>query len=105
MWTTYSLTTLIEQLWNQEKACLGEEHAQLNLAALDICAASEHALNFMLTEHAKVIATSMMNPLWIGPAIIRDDLPSFNPRIFKIGQLNLSLHIGYAHWPRNGLQG
>jgi hypothetical protein len=51
---------------------------------VELCSVAERALNYMHTGNAAVIATSVMNPLWVGNAIVRDGLPCFNTNIVAL---------------------
>lgn len=58
----------------------------------------ERALNYLHTGNAAVIATTVMNPLWIGRSLIADGLPCFNPEIAvvsKNGPTNVKMEL----WP------
>jgi hypothetical protein len=56
----------------------------------------------MHTGNVSVIATSAMNPMWIGLSIIHDGLPSFNPRIIQLDVRGL-LVVNKAYWPYNSM--
>jgi len=75
----------------------------MNPAIIEICAATERALNYMHTGHGKAISTTLMNPLWIGYAILVDGLPCFNPSIFKI-DTSLRLICNIDSWPMDSRQ-
>ena len=52
----------------------------------------------MHTGNAAVITTSVMNPLWVGNAIIRDGLPCFNPNIVTLRHRG-PVEIVAEKWP------
>jgi hypothetical protein len=100
-WTTYPLTCLLEHIWKIGSAALARnQHPEPTL--VELCSASERALNFMHTGNVSVIATSAMNPLWIGLSIIHDGLPCLNPTI--IPTLSSTLMVNTREWPRNTTQ-
>lgn len=86
-WTTYPLVSFIEILYEAEKRVI-QQKKYPNTLLVEVCCAAERALNYMHTGNTAVIATSVMNPLWIGRSIVRDGLPCFNPQIVNIVQLS-----------------
>jgi hypothetical protein len=58
---------------------------------------AERALNYMHTGNVAVIATSVMNPLWVGNAIICDGLPCFNSKIVSLRHNTVSVVVD--RWP------
>lgn len=100
-WTTYPLTCLLEHVWKTGARALSEErHPEPTL--VELCSCLERALNFMHTGNTAVIASSVMNPLWIGLAIIHDGHPCLNSRI--IPTLTGSTLVNNAEWPYNKRQ-
>jgi hypothetical protein len=77
-WTSYPLTCAIESLFQQ--ASSNNAISKKDPFLVEICSVAERALNYLHTGNAAVIATSVMNPLWIGRALIQDGLPCLNPR-------------------------
>jgi hypothetical protein len=67
---------------------------------VELCAVAERALNYMHTGNVAVIATTIMNPLWIGRAITQDGIPCFNPRYVNTGPSS-QLVVYPEHWPYN----
>jgi hypothetical protein len=98
-WTTYPLTVLLEQMYSQSKSRLAT-HNMKDTMLVELCSVAERALNYMHTGNAAVIATSVMNPLWIGRAIIQDGMPCINPKYMNIG-LSSQLVIYAEQWPYN----
>ena len=100
-WTTYPLTALIEFTWEAHKKLIRKEKNEKDLLTLvgliEVTACAERALNFMHTGNPAVIKTSIMNPLWIGRAIVNDGLPSFNQKIVELGYNQL--RVSFAQWP------
>jgi hypothetical protein len=56
----------------------------INPFNVELCAVLERALNYIHSGNTKVIATSIMNPMWIGRALIQDGLPSLNETFVKL---------------------
>jgi hypothetical protein len=106
---TFPLTALIETNWealqNVDKAG-NVERAQLmaiQVAVVEVTACAERALNFMHTGNPAVIKTSVMNPLWIGRAIINDGLPSFNSSIVK-ARFKETVNVFFDLWPYDDIR-
>jgi hypothetical protein len=98
-WTTYPLTVLLEQMYSQSKSRLAT-HNMKDTMVVELCSVAERALNYMHTGNVAVIATRVMNPLWIGRAIIQDGIPCINPKYVNIG-LSSQLVIYAEQWPYN----
>jgi hypothetical protein len=97
-WTTYPLTTLLSNVWKMgHDAITQKRHPDPVL--VELCSALERALNFMHTGNVAVIATSAMNPLWIGLSIIHDGLPCINPAV--VPSLTPTVFIEKLRWPFN----
>jgi hypothetical protein len=65
---------------------------------VELCSASERALNYMHTGNAAVISTTVMNPLWIGHAVVHDGLPCLNRNIISL-HTNSQVSIIKERWP------
>jgi hypothetical protein len=65
---------------------------------VEMCAVAERALNYMHTGNVAVIATTVMNPLWIGQAIIEDGMPCYNPQMVSIDGSDLA-RVNRLTWP------
>jgi hypothetical protein len=65
---------------------------------VEVSSIVERALNYMHTGNASVIATSVMNPLWIGRAVIQDGIPCINPGVVRI-QHDTPLTVDSGKWP------
>jgi hypothetical protein len=97
-WTSYPLTCLLERVWDMcEQSLRVQKHPRPTF--VELCASLERALNFMHTGNAAVITTTLMNPLWIGLAIVQDGLPCLNTR--HIPAVSSTLMIIDADWPHN----
>jgi hypothetical protein len=97
-WTTFPLTTLLEHIWDVCHVPL-DEKSHPDPTAVELCSALERALNFMHTGNVSVIATSAMNPLWIGLSVIHDGHPCINPAI--VPTFTSSVLVNASRWPRN----
>jgi hypothetical protein len=100
-WTSYPLTYLLEHVWRIGKESLVDPK-QPQAVLVELCASLERALNFMHTGNASVIATSLMNPLWIGQGIIQDGLACINTTI--VPAFTSALMINEREWPHNDKQ-
>jgi hypothetical protein len=98
MWTSYPLTCFIECVWQQAQSA--SNSAKKDPLLVEICSVAERALNYMHTGNAAVIATSVMNPLWIGMSIIQDGLPCFNPKYVVTAHGN-RIQVLPDVWPYN----
>jgi hypothetical protein len=96
-WTTYPLVTFLEQIYEQAENAV-KHGKRPEPVWIEICCAAERALNYMHTGNTAVIATSVMNPLWIGRSIVKDGFPCFNPRIVAI-RANSTITITDRKWP------
>lgn len=63
-----------------------------------MCSVAERALNYMHTGNVAVIATSVMNPMWIGHSIVHDGIPCFNSRIVDFDRQGLP-SVEKSYWP------
>lgn len=70
-----------------------------NALLIELCSVLERALNFMHTGNAAVIATTVMTPLWIGRAILKDGFPCLNMKIIQIS--GSYIQIDAKRWPFN----
>lgn len=67
---------------------------------VDFASVLERALNFMHTGNTAVISTTVMNPLWIGRAILKDGFPCLNPeKVQIINHKRVIIHP--LQWPLN----
>ena len=68
-WTMFPLVTLIEKIYDKGRIALNcGDHS--NLLLVELASIAEHALKYMHTGNTAVIATSIMNSLWIGRSIV-----------------------------------
>ncbi|KIL55667.1 hypothetical protein M378DRAFT_17747 [Amanita muscaria Koide BX008] len=97
-WTTYPLTRLLRRVWRVGQAAFTRNEKPCP-TLVELCSALERALNFMHTGNVAVIATSAMNPLWIGLSIIHDGHPCLNPSI--VPSVMGSTFVNVLQWPLN----
>jgi hypothetical protein len=99
-WTTYPLVSFLEVLYEGEQRVV-QKKKYPNTLHVEVCSVAERALNYMHTGNTAVIATSVMNDLWIGTSIVTDGLPCFNPDIVKIVQNSQTskLIVDPKKWP------
>lgn len=81
-WSTAGLTQFIKAIYTHERQNM-KAGGQVNPLNVELCAILERALNFMHSGNTKVIATSIMNRLWIGEALIQDGIPCLNPAMVR----------------------
>lgn len=96
-WTTFPLTTLLKQIFEQQRAEIIAGRSP-DPVLVDLCSVIERGINYMHTGNAAVIATSVMNPLWIGQALIQDGIPCLNPKVVNT-LMATYITICHEHWP------
>ena len=69
---------------------------------VELCSVVERALNYMHTGNAAVIATTVMNPLWIGRAVVKDGFPCLNSNVVDVIN-NKQVYPKANQWPFNDL--
>ena len=63
----------------------------------------ERTHNYAHTGNARVVATSLMNPLFVGMALIKHGMPTFSD-ILKMGETSTDVpYILDKNWPRHAL--
>ena len=95
-WATIALTRFIEHIYNHERSNMNKGRP-VNPLNVELCAVLERALNYMHSGNTKVIATSVMNPLWIGKALLEDGLPCLNPKMVRFHATTWEVRGEY--WP------
>jgi hypothetical protein len=73
---------MIEKIYRLERANM-LAGTVVNPLNVELCAVLERALNYLHSGNTKVIATTTMNPLWIGQALLQDGLPCVNPMMVR----------------------
>jgi hypothetical protein len=69
---------------------------------VEFCSVVERAINYMHTGNTAVIATTVMNPLWVGRALVKDGFPSLNSDFVDIANPE-HIQIKGDIWPFNKL--
>ena len=98
-WTTFPLTALLEEVYKRTPD-LFKEKKYTHALMVDFCSVLERALNYMHTGNTAVIATSVMNPMWIGRALLKDGFPCLNSNIVQIIS-SKHIVIDGRQWPYN----
>lgn len=98
-WTTYPLTALLEEVYTQAQLLFPKKKYKHALM-VEFCSVLERALNFMHTGNTAVIATTVMNPLWIGRAILKDGFPCLNKKKVQIIDSKY-IQLNALEWPFN----
>ncbi len=101
-WATLGLTKFIEKIYTLERKNI-EKGWMVNPVNVELCAILERALNYMHSGNTKVIATSIMNPMWIGRALLHDGLPCLNDVMVKF--IPSSWEVLSEHLPYNKATG
>lgn len=98
-WVTYPLVSLIEKIYNQCTTNMNATPSKLpDPCLVELCSVAERALNYMHTGNAAVISTTVMNPLWIGNAVVHDGLPCLNRNIISL-HANSQVSVIKERWP------
>ena len=102
-WVTFPLVSLIEKVYSQCTTDIEAVPAKSpDPCLVELCSVAERALNYMHTGNAAVISTTVMNPLWIGNAVVHDGLPCFNRNIVSLhANSQLQVSIIKERWPYN----
>lgn len=99
-WTSYGLTVLLEKIWSKASPLLASKRP-VDPLWIELTSVVERALNFMHTGHGKVLATSVMGPLWTSLALIDHGLPAFSPTIRAGLTMEDDLSVVEEEWPFN----
>jgi hypothetical protein len=68
---------------------------------VELSAVLERALNYMHTSNAKVLATTVMRPLWISQALVQHGLPALSPIIRTGTTMTDPITVAAPDWPVN----
>jgi hypothetical protein len=86
-------------MWNIHKDDSPEKRTSPE--SLELCSVMERSLNYCHTGNARVLASSLMNPLWVSKGLLRDGMPCFGPAV-DFGQSDLhDPRIKLPDWPVN----
>ena len=88
---------MLEKIYKQA-AFLMRQNKYPDDLLVEAAAVAERALNFMHTGNAAVITTTVMNPLWIGKALVQDRLPCINQKHINVTHPQ-RLIIHGENWP------
>lgn len=99
MWTTYALTTLLEKLWASQRQALLDGR-QVSPYMVELSSVLERALNVAHTGNVRVIATSLMNPLFVGRSLIDHGTPTFHECVLMGQTAYDPVHIQDVQFPR-----
>jgi hypothetical protein len=95
---TYGITTALSHLWRQHQ--FDTLSKRTNPEVLELCAILERTLNYAHTGSVRVIATKIMNPLWVGKALVHDGLPCFSPEVLFNHDDNFQgMRLLMSAWP------
>ena len=87
-WTTFPLTLLLSTMGRELAKSLAGDRFKL-ATLVEFCSVVERALNYMHTGNAAVILQDVMNPLWVGRALLVDGFPCFNSSPVQLTQSHL----------------
>ena len=102
-WTTYGVCEVLETVWNQIKGLLAEgKHVSPYM--VEFISVLERTLNYAHTGNTGCIATTLMNPLWVGMSLIEHGSPTFRD-IVDLGTSGDGGRVGVPEnlWPRHSI--
>ncbi|KAF8326750.1 hypothetical protein F5887DRAFT_1084263 [Amanita rubescens] len=98
-WVTFPLVSLIETIYSQCTVDMDATPPSFpDPCLVELCSVAERALNYMHTGNAAVISTTVMNPLWVGNAVVHDGLPCLNRNIISL-HANSQVSVMKERWP------
>jgi hypothetical protein len=97
LWTTYGICTAIDRIWHAHADYNSDN--QTPASSPELCSVLEQSLNFSHTGNTRVLATSLMDPLWVSKALIADGIPAFSPAVDFALSGNREPYIRLSHWP------
>lgn len=99
-WTTFPITSLLEILWDSQQAALQNNQA-ISPYLVELASVLERTLNVAHTGNVAVIATTLMDPLYVGRSLVDHGSPTFH-ECLKITQLpKSSVSVPEHRWPRH----
>jgi hypothetical protein len=102
-YTTYGLCVLLKHLWNQAHDLIKNNSGRPSPHQVELCSAVERSIAYAHTGNAKVIATSLMGPLWLSHSLLNDGLPTLSRDIVRIISGDSVEVLIHTHlWPING---
>jgi hypothetical protein len=99
-WNTNGITVLLKKLWFQSLPMI-EKGIIIDPLWVELCGVLERALNYMHTGNAKVLATTVMRPLWISQALVQHGLPALSPIIRPGTSMTDAITVLAPDWPTN----
>lgn len=92
---------MIAKVWEHEQATLSKG-LMVSPHIVELMCVLERTLNVAHTGNIAVIATSLMNPLWVGRSLVTHGTPTFHPCL-KMGQTASQgrVTIPPDQWPRH----
>ncbi|KAG1811023.1 hypothetical protein EV424DRAFT_1542652 [Suillus variegatus] len=97
-WTTYPITSLLERMWEHFLPVIAKG-GKPTPQVVELCSVLERALAYAHTGNAKVIATSLMRPLWLVKSLLEQGLPTFAPSVRFPHAPCVPVAISSADWP------
>ncbi|KAG1769738.1 hypothetical protein EV702DRAFT_1049616 [Suillus placidus] len=97
-WTTYPITSLLERIWDYFRPLM-DKGDKPTPEVIELCSVLERALAYAHTGNAKVIATSLMRPLWLVQSLLEHGLPTFSPSVRFAPAPSIPVAISPADWP------
>jgi hypothetical protein len=99
-WNTFGITTLLKKLWLQTLPSI-DKGLVIDPLLVELCAVLERALNYMHTGNAKVLATTVMRPLWTSQALVQHGLPALSPIVRPGTAMTDPITVLAPDWPVN----
>jgi hypothetical protein len=97
---TYGPCTLLRKLCDHYIPII-QNGGQVPEYAIEITSVIERTINFAHTGSTRVIATTLMNPLWVGLSLIDHGTPTFRD-LLEMGETAADLpYISDRLWPRH----
>lgn len=92
---------MIERTWEAQQATLAKGLV-VTPYIVELMCVLERTLNVAHTGNVGVIATSLMNPLWVGRSLVAHGTPTFHPCV-KMGHASSQnrVFIPEEQWPRH----
>lgn len=99
-WTTFAITSFIERLWDSQLPVL-DKGLHVSPYIVELASVLERTLNVAHTGNVGVIATTLMDRLYVGRSLVDHGSPTFHDCI-KMGlSPQDTLHVPDILWPRH----
>jgi hypothetical protein len=103
-WVAYPITVLIQSIYENEMLSIREDQPPCAFR-LELLAALERTLCFCHTGNTAALATSLMNPLGLSRAVVRDGFPMLH-KTFTQPAISSAMERGFQVdkrvWPMKG---